>query len=438
MTAVCIDGHNLALATGSGIATYARTLLDGVRSVGFDRQILHAPPSPVPADALLREVMTGDARWRRLAAMATPKPNRRVQAALARFGRSAQFVAPSGQVLWPEHGDVPEAEAFWLSQDLYRIANRAFSNDRVVTPLRFAAGTGVPDVMHWTLPTPVSARAMPNIYTIHDLIPLKLPHTTLDDKRRFLDLCRRIVRDADHIVTVSDTTRRDVIEMLGADARRVTTTWQSADLPASVTDRSDVEVAREIESTFALPWKGYFVHFGAIEPKKNLGRLVEAYLRSGSETPLIVIGGKAWMDEQESGFLTELIAGGHGAGGRMRKYDYMPRAALLDLVRGARATLFPSLYEGFGLPVLESMMLGTPVMASDAGSLPEIAADAAVLVDPYDIDDMARGLRTLDADADLRAGLSIRGKARAAHFSPAAYTERLSSLYRSMGLNAAG
>jgi glycosyltransferase involved in cell wall biosynthesis len=378
--------------------------------------------------------MAGDARWRRLAAMATPKPNRRIQAALARFGRSARFVAPGGHVLWPGHGHIPEAEGFWLSQDLYRIANRAFANDRVTTPLRFEAGPGAPDAMHWTLPTPVRARSIPNIYTIHDLIPLKLPHTTLDDKRRFLDLCRRIVRDADHIVTVSDTTRRDVIEMLGADERRVTTTWQSADLPAAVTRRPEAEVAREIESAFALPWKGYFVHFGAIEPKKNLGRLVEAYLRSGSETPLIVIGGKAWMDEQESGFLTELIAGGLGAGGRMRKYDYMPRTVLLDLVRGARATLFPSLYEGFGLPVLEAMMLGTPVMASNAGSLPEIAADAALLVDPYDIEDMAAAIRTLDADEGLCADLADRGRRRAGFFSPAAYKDRMRAFYGDIGL----
>ena len=438
MNTVCIDGFNLALPTGSGIATYARTLLGGLSSAGFDRQILHAPPSPVPEDILLREVMTGDARWRRMTEKITPRANRRMQAALARFGRSAHFVAPSGHVLWPEHGQVPDAEGFWLSQDLYRIANRAFANDRAVTPLKFASGSASPDAMHWTWPTPVRARGAINIYTIHDLIPLKLPHTTLDDKRRFADLCRRIVRDADHIVTVSETTRQDIIQMLGADERRVTNTWQSADLPRAVAHRHDEDVSREIESVFDLPWKGYFVHFGAIEPKKNLGRLVEAYLRSGSETPLIVIGGKAWMDEQESGFLTEMIAGRRGAGRRMRKYDYMPRATLLDLVRGARATLFPSLYEGFGLPVLESMMLGTPVLASRAGSLPEIAADAAILVDPYDIDDMAQGLRTLDADADLRAELSIRGKTRAEHFSPVAYANRLADLYRSLGLTQSG
>lgn len=434
MTAVCIEGYNLSLPTGSGIATYGRTLLDGLRAIGVSGQVLHAPPGPIRSEPLLREASVADARWKQLDKLSAPLSNRRVQAALARFGRSAHHVAPTGSILWPENSQHPKAEAYWLSEDLFRIANRAFNNDRVITPVHFKVSPVAPDAMHWTCPTPIRAKSMPNIYTIHDLIPLKLPHTTLDDKRRFFDLCRTIVREADHIVTVSDTTRADVIKMLGVDENRITTTWQSADLPASVLNRPEADVAREIESSFALPWKGYFVHFGAVEPKKNLGRLVEAYLRSGSQTPLVVIGGKAWMDEQESGFLSELIADGWGAGGRLRKYDYMPREFLLDLVRGARATLFPSLYEGFGLPVLESMMLGTPVLASRTGSLPEIAGEAAVLVDPYDIDDMANGLRVLDQDADLRGDLSVRGIRRAAEFSPTAYAERLRSLYCDLGV----
>ena len=436
MNSICIDGYNLVLPTGSGIATYGRTLLDALRSIDMGGHILHAPPSRISDDPLLREVMVGDARWKRADAP-RPPANRRIQAALARFGRTAHHVAPSGAVFWPDHSTRPPADAYWVSQDLFRIANRAFSNDRVMTPIRFTPADLAPDAMHWTCPIPVKARSIPNIYTVHDVIPLKLPHTTLDDKRRFIDLCRQIIRDADHIVTVSETTRIDLIQMLGADERKVTTTWQSADLPAEVIDRPENDVSREIERTFELPWKGYFIHFGAIEPKKNLGRLVEAYLRSGSDTPLVVVGGKAWMDEQESGFLVELIAGGLGAGGRLRKYDYLPRRLLLDLVRGARATLFPSLYEGFGLPVLESMMLGTPVLASRAGSLPEIAGDAAVLIDPYDIDDMARGLRTLDNDADLRLQLSGLGIARAAHFSPAAYAGRMKTFYRDIGITSA-
>ena len=438
MTAVCIDGHNLALPTGSGIATYARNTLSGLRRNGYDRHILHAPPSAVPHDGLLREVLTADARWRWLASAARPDLNRRVQAAFARFGRSAHFVAPTGHVLWPDQNSLPDADAFWLSRDLYRIANRAFSDSGVMTPLVFKDIVNRPSVMHWTIPFPVKAKNIPNIYTIHDLIPLKLPYTTTDNKKRFFSVCKKIVSEADCVVTVSEKTRQDIVSILGVDEKRIFNTWQSADLPKSIMDRTDVDVANTIERTFDLEWKGFFIHFGAIEPKKNLGRLVEAYLRSGSDTPLVVVGGKAWLDEQESGFLSELIADGMGAGGRLRKYAYLPRPILLDLVRGARATLFPSLYEGFGLPVLESMMLGTPVMASRAGSLPEIAGGAAVLVDPFDVDDMARALRTLDVDTDLRADLSARGKIRASYFSPEAYARRLADLYRGLGLPSTG
>jgi glycosyltransferase involved in cell wall biosynthesis len=108
----------------------------------------------------------------------------------------------------------------------------------------------------------------------------------------------------------------------------------------------------------------------------------------------------------------------------------MPLRLLVSLIRGARATLFPSLYEGFGLPVLESMLLGTPVLTSTAGSLPEVAGDAALVVDPYDVDAIRDGIRTLDADEALRDDLSARGRQQAAKFSPERYQERLADAYR--------
>jgi len=102
----------------------------------------------------------------------------------------------------------------------------------------------------------------------------------------------------------------------------------------------------------------------------------------------------------------------------------------VSLIRGARATLFPSLYEGFGLPVLESMLLGTPVLTSTEGSLPEVAGDAALLVDPYDVDAIRQGILTLDADEDLRSELSARGREQAEKFSPERYQARLEEAYR--------
>ena len=190
----------------------------------------------------------------------------------------------------------------------------------------------------------------------------------------------------------------------------------------------------ELEGVFNLGWKGYFLHFGAIEPKKNLGRIVEAYLASGVQTPLVIVGGRAWLDEGETALLDQVKRDGGPGADRIRRYEYMPFSMLISLIRGAKATLFPSLYEGFGLPVLESMALGTAVLTSTGGSLPEVAGDAAVSVDPYDVQAMTRGLQALDADEDLRADLVARGHVRAALFTPEIYQGRLRELYAQVGV----
>jgi glycosyltransferase involved in cell wall biosynthesis len=114
----------------------------------------------------------------------------------------------------------------------------------------------------------------------------------------------------------------------------------------------------------------------------------------------------------------------------VKQLTYVSFEFLLALIRGARALLFPSLYEGFGLPVLEAMMLGTPVMTSNVASLPEITGDAAILVDPLDVEAIADAIRKLDSDDDLRAELAMRGIKRAQLFSPEKYRDCVAALYR--------
>ena len=116
----------------------------------------------------------------------------------------------------------------------------------------------------------------------------------------------------------------------------------------------------------------------------------------------------------------------------MLRFRYVSVSTLVTLIRGARAIVFPSLYEGFGLPVLEAMALGTPVITSREASLPEVAGDAALLIDPYSADDIARGIWTIVNDADLRTELSRRGKLQAKKFSVERYRERVAALYDSL------
>jgi glycosyltransferase involved in cell wall biosynthesis len=109
--------------------------------------------------------------------------------------------------------------------------------------------------------------------------------------------------------------------------------------------------------------------------------------------------------------------------------DYAPFPLLVSLIRGAKAVLFPSLYEGFGLPALESMSLGTPVLTSNTASMPEVVGDAALQVDPYDTRALVEGIRALDSDADLRGRLAEAGPVRAEDFSPERYQARLTEVY---------
>jgi len=424
---------------GSGIATYARNLDLSLKCLGYQTQILYGPEQGAGRDELLSEIALFDAP-------SPPSPARRLAAAVrdvtslaAPLGRVAREIVPTGEVITGQsEQNKPSSDGLWVSRHLFHAANRAHASLGMFTPLRFEKGRdGPPDVMHWTCPLPLRAPGRPNLYTIHDLVPLRLPFATLDNKRRFLSLCREIGASADRVVTVSEHSRDDIVRILGVDTERISVTYQSVTLPEALMARPDAEVAREVGGVFGLDWGGYFLFFGAIEPKKNLGRIVEAYLASGVAAPLVIIGGKAWLDDAETQMIYDDLVGISALrdglirrADRIRRYEYLPFGLLVSLIRGARATLLPSLYEGFGLPVLESMLLKTPVLASTAGSLPEVAGNAALLVDPYDTHAIRKGIEALDADADLRSELTARGVRQAAKFSPEAYRRKLADLYQ--------
>ena len=427
MKTVCIDAMNIGLAKGTGIATYGRNLLSNLNAMGMRTQILYGPQAAISKRPFLNEIALTDAYAPRV------KPLTRLwETSTARFGRPAAAVLPSDEVIWPaKGGGRPPVSAFWTSPRLYALAGQTFGASKVFTPVSFRDDAQVPrpDIMHWTTVMPVRAKGVANVYTIHDLIPLRLPHTTLDNKRMFLRQCREIARRADHIAAVSETTRQDIIRLLNVSPDRVTTTYQSVGVPPRLLARPDEEVATEIESVFRVPWKGYFLYFGAIEPKKNLARIVEAYLASGADQPLIVVGGRGWLDEDETALMRQARKNKQVRNKKILLWKYLPFSMLVSLIRGARGTIFPSLYEGFGLPVLESMSLGTPVITSTGGSLPEVAGDAALMVDPYDVAALTREIRRLAADDGLAADLSARGRIQAAKFSPEAYQVRLAEMY---------
>jgi glycosyltransferase involved in cell wall biosynthesis len=428
---ICIDGFNLALPSGSGIATYARNLRVMHSSLGHETQILFSSRRSLGSNNLLNQITLFDAD---AAGGGERFRNLRRWSGLIR--PHAREIVMTGDVITSDMASrFPAAERTWASRDIFHSANSAHSAFRWFTPLRLGRGIKT-DLMHWTAPLPLFEPRIPNVYTLHDMIPLRLPFTTLDNKRAYFDLCKEIVRRADRVFTVSEHSRRDIIRLLGADEKRVINTYQAVDVPRPFLDRTPEEIDRELAGSFGLESRGYFLYFGAMDPKKNLKRIIEAYLAAAIKTPLVIVG-RAWLDRAQKerlelrGADTSVVPDGLiGATKRVITLEYLPFPSLVTLIQGARAALFPSLYEGFGLPVLEAMQLGTPVLTSTAGSLPEVAGDAALLVDPYDVDAIRSGIQRLDADEDLRRHLADKGRKQAMLFTTERYCERLRDAYK--------
>ena len=403
-----IDGYSMSLAQGTGIATYARNLVHSLQTGGHKVGVLYGRPVANKAPPLVKEVTLYD--------HIEERPNsllRQTGLSLARVTAptltyTASHVPLTGAVIDSQmRNRVPAGIDAWNVHSLYEKAERQFALWNQFTTVRMP---NPPRVMHWTYPQPIRMEGSRNIYTLHDLVPLRLPYTTLDNKRRYYRLVKKIADTADHIVTVSECSKRDIMSLLGVPENKITNTYQSVHIPDHLLKRTDEEIAAEIENIYGLPFRGYFIFYGAFEPKKNVTRLVHAYLASGVSAPLVMVGPDAWGTETKL-LAKEIEAGAYG--NRIRRMKYVPFETLVCLIRGAKATLFPSLYEGFGLPVLESMMLGTPVLSSNVSSIPEVAGRGALLVDPYSGNDMRAGILTLDCNAEKRAALAAHGKEQA-------------------------
>jgi glycosyltransferase involved in cell wall biosynthesis len=171
-----------------------------------------------------------------------------------------------------------------------------------------------------------------------------------------------------------------------------------------------------------LKAQNYFLAIGSVEPRKNLVRLVEAWRHSGSKTLLVVAGPPGWRSEEIEPMLANTP--------NLTRLSYLPRKDMPALVANAKALLFPTLAEGFGLPIVEAMALQTPVMTSRGGATEEVAGEAAFLIDPTSIAEMASAIALLDTESALTEKLSDAGLRRAEHFSEEAFMQRLAALHR--------
>ena len=414
---VGIDGYNLALPSGTGIATYGRTLATAVQSNGWDTLGLFGIDAG--QNPATREFVFFDR-------LAHPPVKRSRWAKLRdRLGRLPELVeVPLAAVdQRPLAERIPPFKRIITGARLFDTAHRYFQRTGRLATISVP---NPPTIMHWTCPLPLQMAGTRNVYTLHDLVPLKMPYMTLDNKALVHAVTTACIAAADHLCAVSQATADDVLGLFPAAAGKISTTYQSYDIvDAKPLDEAESE---RIVVRMGLTPGSYFLFYGAVEPKKNLARLIEAHARMATTTPLVIASGRSWNAETEQSLLDRMGA----TSDRLTVLEYLPRTMLQALIRHARAVTFPSLHEGFGLPVLEAMRLGAPVLTGSCGALTEVAGDAAVRVDPLDIDSIKIGLERIDQDATLRQELSDRGRTRAEAFSPANYSAMMRSLYLSL------
>lgn len=366
---ICIDGRMLNDGgSGTGVGQYARTLIAALKVVGI-RPLILEDGGPSQHRSRPAKILRAMRPWYRTA--------------------------------------VANDQGFYV-RDVFREAQVFFNVHKrpmsIVVP-------GRPGIMHWSYPLPLRLKGWRNLYTVHDVMPLDpaIPSPVNGPRlRAILDALRNA---GSSFVTVSETARSQIVAKMGWSADMVKACHQAADVAGVQLDLLPHNLARS----------DYLLYVGAVEARKNLLRLLDAYQASGITTPLVISG----PDGLDAATIDARIKMTPGA----IRLGLQPRDRVIQLISGARALILISLAEGFGLPVVEAMALGTPVLSADGPALAEVGGGATLLVDPLDKVALQNGLIAISNDSVLRDRLSKLGTNRAKYFALEPYAQRLIKLY---------
>jgi glycosyltransferase involved in cell wall biosynthesis len=429
---IAIDGFALGLSEGTGLATFAYETAHTLHAGGHEVSVIYG------LQGLGRDERL---RWPRLVERLRSGGEMRPFEWLRWLPYAAAYALP-GLLGWPlkatpvcrgpldqvaqDAPRIPEVTHLYNLPGIYPAAHALAGLTGHAQTLERLPGA---EVFHRTSPLPMRMRGVANVVTVHDVIPLAMPDSTAINLKHYRRIMQASLAKADALFVISEHSRRDLLTFFDIPAERVVVVYQAVDLPAALRNLGRDELRQALKSRFDLAPGGYFLFYGAIEPKKNVMRILDAHGMSRAGLPLVIAGRNGWMYEPEVRRIGELL-GDPRTAGRLRRYEYLPFEQLMLLLKGARALVFPSLYEGFGLPVLEAMLMGVPVITSNTTSLPEVAGDAALMVDPRDAGQIADAMDRLAGDDALCAGLVRKGQLQVQKFKPELYGQRLESGYR--------
>jgi glycosyltransferase involved in cell wall biosynthesis len=301
---------------------------------------------------------------------------------------------------------------------------------RARIPMPAETFTGRVNLFHATdFVLPPTLPGTRTLLTVHDLSFVRVPETASPHLKAYLDrVVPRSARRADHILADSQATKDDLISIYNLPASKITVLLSGVDARFHRVD--DPAKRRAARETYKIGANPYIFSVGTVQPRKNYGRLIQALaqLRArGYPHHLVIAGGKGWLEDPIYQTMRDT-----GMAEAVHFIGFADEADLPTLYSGADCVAFPSLYEGFGIPVLESMACGTPVVTSKVSSLPEAAGNAALLVDPYHVDDIASALVRLIDDVQTREQLVRQGYQHVQNFTWTKAAEQLRFVYAAL------
>lgn len=423
---ILVDGFNLALRQGSGIKTYGITLLDAYAKLGHQVRVMTDNKYVKGDEAVLDDVLYFDQE--------EVKEKRYFHSKYIDYAkdlsglfkvRKPNQITP--KVTVPNSLDYLSKVSGKRYQHLENVADIFHSANRLHGVFRKCNRVELqqpPDVWHMTTPLPIKVNAKKTVITVHDLIPLKVPFTTLDIKANFYHLFKWACHSADMILSVSEHTKKDIIDIYQIPEEKIQVTYQSYQAKKTISDQDFEDIYL---TSNRLKAQKYVLFVGNIEPKKNLKELISAMAYVSQGYKLVIVGRKAWLHQSQLKNMKKLL--------RPKQYlflDYVDQMELSILYKNALCLVFPSLYEGFGLPVLEAMAHDCPVICSNTASLPEVGGDAALYVNPYHFQEIRDCLCRVIESESLRKEMIAKGRKQVDFFSQENYANRLNQAYEKL------
>jgi len=386
-------------------------------------------------DRFVREVLTRPELRPTFASL--PSYWGRVQ--VARYDRSADGMLGEDLVAAWDHSATTLQESIDLVDRIVRLGEASPEGKKAMAAMmllnRTAREVPLPDrydIYHslcHPLAPPGRVRAGARLLLVHDLVPFLFPELCMESFAPALaEIIASVDLDRDWVVCNSECTRRDFCERTSMDPERVFVTPLAADNEVFYPERDPERIASTLEK-YRIPDHPYVLSLCTIEPRKNLAHLIRCFFALASEQScedlrLVLVGATGWQSEE----VFETLKANPALERRVILTGQVPDADLSALYGGAKLFVYPSLYEGFGLPVLEAMQCGVPVIASNAGALPEVVGEAGILIDPHDADALCQAI--LDVLHNPR--LASDGLARAQEFSWQRTVDLTTAAYRTM------